>query len=895
MNVKPALARTAAPVLAALALHAPADAAGEVPEVSPTLKKMLEALPVDGLKDQVHGMVGALKKTACGGGLAGCYAVKQGDVQLYFLTDGKEQQTFLLVLDRRMALPTLLKPNVQKILGGTSLQDPIISISTSDFWLDTAKMPSDLQAVMAKAYWNVPSLLLATGVQIEARATLAGVMKDTMKAMGVNADALAMRSGVSIPIPTDLASGAGTGAGLAQALRDGQKMQDAAADALKPGAYVEFQLGPGAVVKMGSPMPAEILTDATFFLDNELVFGFKGNAYFGGAVTGDPFLMQFQTPLSPEGAADLLDFSMRMATPHRFGLADTMTLLNAMASPDPRLAKYGGGYVRNISSYARALQGAVASLAAFQEANPNPAPAYRFGDRTKPFPTDPKYFNLVIYGPLAQGGPYMHAADTTVILGEPFATMDITAGTSGFHASATQDLTLKLGPLGRVKIEKVAASVDIDAKSQSLRLNGNFGGQPVQVGINGANATINVPATCANPFEIKASASVNASTNLDDIFNAQGGANVDPSSIAGCVGKQLEDALRKISGDYKSLGGYSAADASRQLARVLNADGTYKATKDAARNIASRGTSSAAKAFNDAGNAFRKLGGKKHKHSAPPDPRFHESVFDWDDYYDNAPDVVAAGVDLASHWSTYGFNEGRQGSSEFQASYYWDRYADVQALCPGRNLQCAVQHWVSVGIDEGRQGSAQFAVADYLKRYPDLQQAFGQNGWADAMDHWINNGQDEGRDGHPDATVAGPLNGPVLIGGGGGNPWSDDDACQGQPVTGFRVQAGNNVDGVQFQYGGSRWGAVHGVGNRWSYEIAFQPGEYVVRVDYRADGGMTHAVGFVTNMGHGYGMFGGSGGTYAAFYPTPGQFLGCMSGRAGSSVDRMIFASTGPR
>ena len=122
----------------------------------------------------------------------------------------------------------------------------------------------------------------------------------------------------------------------------------------------------------------------------------------------------------------------------------------------------------------------------------------------------------------------------------------------------------------------------------------------------------------------------------------------------------------------------------------------------------------------------------------------------------------------------------------------------------------------------------------------------------------------------------------------------DDALRQGQPVTGFRVQAGKYVDGIQFQYGGSRWGSVHGVGNHWSYEIAFQPGEYVVRVDYRS-GSLMDAVGFVTNMGHGYGLFGGGGGTYAAFYPTPGQFLGCMSGRSGSSIDRMIFASTGPR
>jgi hypothetical protein len=60
-------------------------------------------------------------------------------LQLYFFTSGSAQQTFLLVINKRMPLPKLLKENVQKVLGGTELRDPIIAISTTDFTLDTIK------------------------------------------------------------------------------------------------------------------------------------------------------------------------------------------------------------------------------------------------------------------------------------------------------------------------------------------------------------------------------------------------------------------------------------------------------------------------------------------------------------------------------------------------------------------------------------------------------------------------------------------------------------------------------------------------------------------------------------------------------------------------------------
>lgn len=885
MNVKQMLVAA----LCALALPLAAQAQG-APQISPTLHKMLGALPIADVKDDMKGLVAALKKTQCGGGLTGCYMTKSSGMQLYFLTDGRLQQTFLLVVDKKVAMPKLLHDKVQGILGGTSLQSPIISISTTDYVLDNAHMPPDLQAVVRNSYFNVNSLQFAAGVQLAARADLGGAMKLTMEALGVKSDQLMLRGGVVMPIPTDLASGAGSGAGLADAMAHGDTMKKSVADALKPGAFVEFQLGPGASIQMVAPRMK--LTDATFFINNESVFGYKGYATFDG--TSKPILLQFQTPLTPAGAMDLLDFSFRMATPPTFTMQDGAKMLIAMQTPDPRLARYGGGFVRNIEQYKQALLSVTEPLATFQLRNPVPAPEYRFGDSTRPFPYDDKYFNVKLYGPLADGGPLLHLAGDVVVLGQRMATLDGTAAATGLHGKATQDLSLRIGPLGKVTVQKMAATVDVDRGSQLIRLKGNVGGQSVEVTLNGATLKIDVPANCVNPFEIRASVALTSSTNLADVFEGQGGASVDPSGIAGCTGEALKAALNKITNEYKALGGYPASAAANQLNQInAAAQKAYQDAKNIARDAASKSTTSAMNAFNDAGNAFRKLT-KKKKHRAGPDPKFAASVFDWDDYYDDRPDVVAAGVDLATHWRDSGIYEGRSGSREFSAGYYWNRYLDVQQLCPGRDLICALNHWLNTGIYEGRQANSGFSVADYLDRYPDLQNAFGREGYADALNHWINDGKDNGRNGNPNDPSAGPVMGPARAGGWGGSPWDDRNVCAGKAVDGIRVGYGKEVNSIQFRYGGV-WAGYYGANNtdRW-VDIALDPGEGIVRVDFRS-GDRMNQITYITTKNRVLGPYGGGGGNAFTYVVTPGQRLGCVSGRSGGSIDQLLFYSTGPR
>ncbi|MFZ5525174.1 MAG: jacalin-like lectin [Pseudomonadota bacterium] len=456
-----------------------------------------------------------------------------------------------------------------------------------------------------------------------------------------------------------------------------------------------------------------------------------------------------------------------------------------------------------------------------------------------------------------------------------------------------QSITLKLGPLGKTRI-KFESRTDIDVNRQEIGMRGNFMGQAVSVVMGPTDLAIDVSASCVNPFEIKAKAAIHPTLDIAQVFDVQPGVNVDPSKIGGCIGTELEAALNKIAGEYSSLSGYSAREANKALKQMTGfGSKTYEQAKDGARDVANKATHSSAKAFNDAGNAFKKLG-KKKKHKKGPDPKFAASVFDWDYYYDNNPDVVDAKVDLSTHWRDNGFNEGRQGSPEFSAIYYWNRYTDVQAKCPNRNLQCALQHWLDFGFDDGRQGSATFSIESYLNRYPDLQRAFGKYNYDDAFDHWFNNGEGEGRDGSPASSFNGPVSGPMRAGGGGGSEWSDADFCAGQYVTGFRINNGKKtVDRLQFKYP-QGWAPSRGGSKGFNAEVNLAPGEYFVRAETRS-GDRVDSVTFWSNLGKVYGPFGGGGAGISTYTVTPGEKLGCMAGRNGKSIDQLIFSSTGPR
>jgi hypothetical protein len=904
-----------------MAVQIPAQAQ-DAPIVSPTLQKMLSNLPIAGIKEELQGMIGELSKTSCGGNLTGCYMTQSGSLQLYFFTSGSAQQTLLLVVDKSMPMPKLLGPQVQQVLGATSLKAPIISISTSDFELDQIKMPPALQQVVRDNYFNVNTLSFSSGVQLAARANLGGAIKLTMEAMGVKANQLTMRAAVVMPIPTDLSGSVGAGAAMADAMAHGATMSQAGADAMKPEAFVEFQLAPNAVVEFG--MPQMRLSDATFFINNALTFGYKGNAAYRGAET-KKVLTQFQTPLNPAGAMDLLDFSFRMATPANFTMEDAARVMIAMASPDPRLKQYGGGFIRDIELFKDALFVMSAPLSTVKLVNPTPAPEYRFGDSSKPFPNDDKYFNMVVLGPLADGGPLLKGMGEVNILGQKMGRLAYAADLSGLRSEIGQALTLKLGPLGKVSFKMVQTTA-VSSLTREMGLEGNYAGQKVKVSLYGGVPTagisssavkppegsleIAVSASCANPFEIKTKVKLEASTDLAKVFEGEAGINVDPAKIPNCVGDQLEAAYKKIAGEYKNLSGYSADAATRELKKIADTAAEaqraaeaeakriadeYEKTKNKARELANKTSNAATKAFNDAGNAITGLG-KKKKRKKAPNPIFDASVFDWDRYYDGYPAVVAAGVDLAWHWENNGFNEGFDGALEFRASFYRARYLDVQALCGATDRLCVVKHWLEYGIPQGRQGNANFSIASYLDYHPDLQRLYyGKGNYEDALNHWFEAGRDEGRKAHPASNAPGPFVGMQRAGGFKGTRWDDFAVCQNQHMIGFRIRSGKRVDGVQFLYPNG-WGAVHGyLGNPpYSGEVILPAGRYFKTAQYRS-GGSIDALGFIDNTGKGSGMFGGSGGTLKFYHANEGQKIGCMMGYATDEIEQLTFSSTGPR
>jgi hypothetical protein len=582
----------------------------DAPKISPSLKKMLGALPIEGIKDDVLKMVNTLKKTQCAN-LNGCYSTKSGQLQLYFFTSSTAQQTFLLVINTKLALPKLLKENVQKILGGTSLSDLIISISTTDFDLDTVKMPTDLQKIVRDSYFNVNSLAFSSGVQLAGRADVGGAMKLTLKSMGVESDKMTLRAAVVMPIPTDLTSAAGAGAGLADSLAHSETMKKSGAKALAPEAFVELQLAPGATINM--PGPTMFMTDATFFINNMGVFGYKGNVRFNG--TKKDILLQFQTPLDPmdlQNPMNLLDFSFRMAMPQSFTLSDQANMILAMAMPDtgmlgPKatqsLNDLGGGFIGKINSFKKPLFAATKPLSVFQLRNPNPPAPYKFGDRTKPFPTTDAPFNVILLGPLAEGGPLMYVASDVQILGQPMGKMEVSAGKKGFHGMAEASIVLKMGPLGKTSV-KMQALADISASEQDISLKGDLMGQKLAIILAGESLTIDLSASCVNPFEIKVKVAIEETMDIAKIFEGQAGANVDPSKLQNCMGKELEAAYNKIANEYKNTTGYAASAANAELKKI--SDAAAQAAAAAAKVAAAETVKIANKAAADAKDAADK-------------------------------------------------------------------------------------------------------------------------------------------------------------------------------------------------------------------------------------------------------------------------------------------------
>lgn len=726
--------------LGGLALHLPAQAQTE-PTIPAGLQNALGMLPVPGIKDAMGDMVDALKKTACGNGIAGCYTAKKTvagvPLQLYFYSRAA-QQSFLLVVNSRVALPNSFNKNTFNLLNGTQVSDAIFSVSTADFALSAKDMPADLKAIVTSSYFGVESLNFVSGIQMTSHASIKGPLGPVIHTvMGVPVQDFTVRAGVVLPIPVDLTSGASLAASLP--LNDLEKLKSAGKDL--PEGFFEFQLAPGKTIQGGLGMNQGVeLTDATLYATNLGVVGYKGNVTVPGSKR--KFITFFEMPVLPSGAADLLNVKFGLAA-KILTLEDYANVAISMATPQAP----GGSFVKDIKRYEDKIYLATKPLSVFKLKNPEAMPAeYKFGDPTKPFPAT-KAFNILLLGPLANeggtSGPLLRVFDDVVVLGQKIGKMKVIVGTGGLRGDVSADLMFKMGPLGKLGV-RMATHVEINQDRQKVQMIGNVLGRVLEVNLNGASVAVRSPATCATPFEISIDAQITAETDdggldLAKLLDASAGANVDPSKLQGCIGEDLKKALTWVSTTGSALGGYTAGEANKALNKIAAdaaaaAQVEYNKAKDAARNLANSSTNEANQAFKSMGNAFKGMGKKKHK--GGPDKRLDPTVFDWDYYYDTRGTAWGS-TDLVTHWRNGGFDEGRRGSYEFDINFYKQHNG-----LNGSNANI-LNHWLGDGINQCLQASPEFSLQALKNRYP------GSN-CRDTLNWWIESGgMDSGLNGKP--------------------------------------------------------------------------------------------------------------------------------------------------
>ena len=118
--------------------------------------------------------------------------------------------------------------------------------------------------------------------------------------------------------------------------------------------------------------------------------------------------------------------------------------------------------------------------------------------------------------------------------------------------------------------------------------------------------------------------------------------------------------------------------------------------------------------------------------------RFAVAGFDPGFYLDMNADVKAIGIDPYTHYSKYGFKEGRDPSAAFDTSAYLAANPDIANK--GMN---PLTHFEKYGWKEGRDPSAAFDLEWYLLKNPDVAAA-GMN----PLDHYVLFGKSEGRETH---------------------------------------------------------------------------------------------------------------------------------------------------
>jgi len=121
---------------------------------------------------------------------------------------------------------------------------------------------------------------------------------------------------------------------------------------------------------------------------------------------------------------------------------------------------------------------------------------------------------------------------------------------------------------------------------------------------------------------------------------------------------------------------------------------------------------------------------------APESDNSNVTLVDADWYLDQNPDVAAAGIDAATHYMQWGWQEGRDPNRLFDTDWYLASNHDVAAA--GVN---PLEHYTRHGWREGRDPSSGFDTSHYLETHVDVALA-GMN----PLEHYLNWGMLEGRE-----------------------------------------------------------------------------------------------------------------------------------------------------
>ncbi len=527
---------------------------------------------------------------------------------------GKEDQALVLIYRGTIDSAAIFRSNTLNALGKVQLTNPVFSLSLRDAHLETKELPAGFKKVVADSYFNVPFFELKGGYQVAANVRLGGVMKTFVEiAVGVKpaGASYAMRAAMVEDKPSAPESGAAErGRASLDALKRykeyaEEKEKEKKKEAKEPPElFVEITPKPGTVVTGPLGMSAMNLTDATFSITSKGTVGYKGNVTF--PAIKKKFVAFLETPLKPDGAFDILDARFGLATP-QLNLAEFAYLGTMGFSPTGRPPLFA-----KLAPLQASINAMNVPLSTVILRNPVPVPTYVLGDPKNGYFPPVSAFNIAVLGPLAEmpkakdqkeadKGPLLRLVGEATVLGQKMSRMNVDFSESGLKGTANGSVSLDLSKvvLGRPGIS-MTATVDVTGKAQTVGLGGSFAGRTLNIGMNASSISVNSPAICATPVEVRGSLKyAQAAPTFGQVTSAINGVNVDPAKIPQCVGEALKAAYRWIGDNGAKLGGYTVA-AAKEAGRALEQGGKAVGAAVAQGGVAvAQGAQVAAKATSD--------------------------------------------------------------------------------------------------------------------------------------------------------------------------------------------------------------------------------------------------------------------------------------------------------